>query len=118
MELAVAGVVMSALISNAIFSSRLSAEALMAARAGAQDAIVRIIRYKNCNASDCGGTLPYTITVGSRSAEVSMVDNLDGTLTVTSIGTAVTRKKQIKAVVGVDPVSGKINVLSFKEMPL
>ena len=51
MELAIAGVVISALLSNTVFSSRLSAEALAAARAGAQDAIIKIIRYKNCNAA-------------------------------------------------------------------
>jgi len=117
-ELAIAGVVISALLSNTIFSSRLSAEALAAARAGAQDAIVKIIRYKNCNATSCGGPVPYTITLGSRTALVSLVDNLNDTLTVTSVGTAVTRKKQIKAVVGVDPVSGKISVVSFEEVSL
>lgn len=117
-ELAIAGVVVSALLSNTVFSSRLTAEALSAARAGAQDAIVKIMRYKNCNASSCGGSVPYTITFGSRTADVSLVDNGDSTLTVSSVGTASTRKKKIEAVVGVDPSSGKINVLSFEEIPL
>lgn len=118
MELAVAGVIVSALLTNTVFNSRLSAEALAVARAGAQDAIVKIIRYKNCNASSCGGPVPYTITIGSRTAVVSIVDNLNNTLTVKSEGTAVTRKKKIEAVVGVDASSGKVSVLSFEEVSL
>lgn len=118
MELAIAGVVVAALLTNTVFSSRLSAEALAAARAGAQDAIVKIIRYKNCNATSCGGLAPYTITIGSRTALVSFVDNGNSTITVTSVGTAVLRKKQVKAVVGVDTLSGKINVVSFEEVSL
>lgn len=119
-ELAIAGVVLGAFLSNTVFSSKLSSEALAAARAGAQDAIIKIIRYKNCNASSCGGAVPYTITVGSRStALVSLVDNLDGTLTINSEGTAfLTRKKKIQARVGVDSNSGKISILSFGEVPL
>ncbi len=119
-ELTIAGVVLAAFLSNTVFSSKLSSEALAAARAGAQDAIIKIIRYKNCNASDCGGVVPYTITVGSRStALVGLVDNGDNTLTITSEGTAfLTRKKKIQARVGVDPGSGKVSVLSFGEIPL
>lgn len=118
MELAIAGVVISALLSNTVFSSRLSAEALAAARAGAQDAIIKIIRYKNCNATSCGGAVPYTITVGPRTtADVSLVEDvINHTLTVNSTGTALTRKKKIQAVVGIDPSSGKTSVVSLKEV--
>ncbi len=116
--LAIAGVVMATLLSNTILSSRLSAEALAVARAGARDAIIKIIRYKNCNASFCGGAVPYTLTLGSRTALVSLVDNGNNTLTVTSTGTAVTSRKRIRAVVGVEPLSGKISIVSFKEISL
>jgi len=118
MELAIAGVIIAMLVSNTVFSSRVSSEALAAARAGAQDAAVKIARYKDCNATYCGGTVPYTITVGSATAEVSLTDNGDNTLTVTSIGTVFTRKKKMEALVGVDPISGKINIISLEEKPI
>lgn len=120
MELTIAGVVLAAFLTSTVFSSKLSSEALTAARAGAQDGIMKVVRYKNCIAiPSCGGA-PYTITVGSRStASVSLVDNLDNTLTINSEGTALlTRKKKIQARVGVDPNSGKVSVLSFGEVPL
>jgi membrane protein YqaA with SNARE-associated domain len=119
-ELAIAGVIVAAFLSNTVFSSRLSSEALAAARAGAQDAIVKIMRYKNCNATSCGGAVPYTLSLdGERvTAYVEITDNLDNTLTVKSTGTALVSKKKIQAIIGIDPNSGKINVLSFQEIPL
>ncbi len=129
-ELAIAGVVVSALLTNTVFSSRLSAEALAAARAGAQDAIVRIIRYKNCPGLDgcpssycLNGASDYPIctaggTITGPTTSVTMSNSGSGIITVTSVGTAITRKKKVEAVVGVDPNSGKISVISFGEIPL
>ena len=129
-ELAIAGVVVSALLTNTIFSSRLSAEALAAARAGAQDAIIRIIRYKNCPGPDgcpssycLNGALDYPTctangTIAGPTTSVTMSNSGSGIITVTSIGTAVTRKKKVEAVVGVDTSSGKISILSLEEVSL
>ncbi len=59
MEIAIAGAIIATLLSNAAFSDRLSAEGLSMARAGAQDAIIKVVRHKNCdtvgNPSGCPG---------------------------------------------------------------
>lgn len=126
-ELAIAGIVVSALLTNTVFSSRLSAEALAAARAGAQDAIIKIIRDKNFAAPSPGYSL--SIIANRTSAQIIVCRDWKTVATpcdtanlgldeITSIGTALTRKKKIKAVVGVDPSSGKISVVSFGEIPL
>ncbi|MBI1839209.1 MAG: hypothetical protein HYR95_02885 [Candidatus Colwellbacteria bacterium] len=127
MEIAIAGVVVAAVISNTIFNSRLAAEALVAARAGAQDAIMKVVRNKNFSAAGAGYNLP---NIGDRaSAQVVVCKDLTtstvlcdtsspGLDEITSTGSALTRKKKMRAIIGVDSISGKVNVVSFKEVPL
>ena len=117
-ELTIAGVVVSALLTNTVFSSRLSTEALAAARAGAQDGLVKIIRYKSCPTS-CGGAVPYSITLGRATVLVEIIDNAPvNTLTVRSTATVISRKKMGEALVGVDTTTGKIDVISIAEKPI
>lgn len=134
-ELTIAGVVLSAFLSNTVLSSKLSSEALAAARTGAQDAIMKIIRNKDfvtplegyslLNISD--RTSAQIIVCKDSKTVVTSCDTSippippaisAGLDEITSIGTALTRKKKIQAVVGVDPNSGGISILSFKEVPL
>ena len=116
-ELAVAGVVTANALNNSFFGERLSAEAWQAARAGAGDAIMRIIR--TCPLSDCAAT-SYSLPVGSRStAQVTITrDPVSGNITVNSTGEAFTRKKKIEVILGVDQESGRVRVQSFKEVAL
>ncbi len=116
-ELAVAGVVAVNALNNSFFGERLAAEAWEAARAGAQDAIIKVIR--TCPLSDCSSS-NYSLSVGSRStAEVTIVrDPGSGRITVNSVGGAFTRKKKIEAILGVDQGSGQVKVQSFKEIAL
>lgn len=124
MELAIAGLIVGVLVSNTAASSRLAAQALVAARTGAEDATIKIARYKNCSALattfsiTCDGVTTYSLTVDTASAAVGITDNADGTLKIVSIGTAGTRKKRFEAVVGVDAFSGQIIIISMKETAL
>ncbi len=123
MELAISGLIVGVLVSNTVASSKMAAQALVAARTGAEDATVKITRYKNCSALatafsiTCDGVTTYPLTVDTASATVGVIDNADGTLKVVSIGTAGTRKKRFEAVVGVDAFSGQIIVISMQEKP-
>ena len=127
MELTIAGVIIASLITSTIFSERLSAEALAAARSGAQDAIVKIIRY-NCSSfiSGCPSENPdspdVVVLAENRTAEVYIAAKTpigDGVrFTVSSVGIAATNKKKIEALVEVSASSGKVSVVSFKEVPL
>lgn len=114
-ELALAGVITANALNNTLFGERLAIEASQAARAGAQDAILTVVR--RCPLSDCLLT-SYTLPVGSRStAAVTIVrDVISGKITVTSIGTAFTRKKKIEAILAVDQTTGQVKVQSFKEV--
>lgn len=116
-ELTIAGVVAANALSNSFFGERLAAEAWQAARAGAGDAIMRVVR--TCPLSNCA-TSTYSLPVGSRStAEVSIArDPISGKITINSVGGALTRKKKIEAILGVDQGSGQVKVQSFKEIAL
>ena len=123
MELAISGLIVGVLVSNTVASSKMAAQALVAARTGAEDAAVKITRYKNCSALattfsiTCDGVTTYSLTVNSASATVGVIDNTDGTLKVVSIGTAGTRKKRFEAVVGVDAFNGQTIIISMQEKP-
>ena len=116
-ELAAAGIVVVNALNNSFFGERLAAEAWQAARAGAQDAVLLVI--KKCPLSDCD-PVSYTLSVGPRStAQVTIVrDPVSGKITVGSTGESFTRKKKIEVILGVDQGSGQVKVQSFKEITL
>ena len=116
-ELAAAGIVVVNALNNSFFGERLAAEAWQAARAGAQDAVLLVI--KKCPLSDCD-PVSYTLSVGARStAQVTIVrDPVSGKITVGSTGESFTRKKKIEVILGVDQESGQVKVQSFKEIAL
>lgn len=97
-------------ITNAL-SVRAAAEALFLARAGAQDAIMRVVRDKNFSSSG------YTVPVGSRSATVVVTKDQPqaGQTTITATSSVVRRQKEIQAVVTIDGVTGQSEIVSFKE---
>lgn len=116
-ELAIAGVVAVNALNNSFFGERLAAEAWQAARAGAQDAIITVIR--KCPLSDCSPN-NYSLSVGARSsADVTIIrDQVSGKITINSTGSSFTRKKKIEVILGVDQETGQVKVQSFKEIAL
>jgi len=116
-ELAIAGVVAVNALNNSFFGERLAAEAWQAARAGAQDAIIFVIR--KCPLSDCSPN-SYSLTVGARSTAQVMIarDQASGKITINSTGESFTRKKKIEVLLGVDQETGQVKVQSFKEVAL
>lgn len=126
MELAIAGTVLSTVLNNTAFSQRLSAEALAAARAGAQDAIMKVSRNKDFEALSPGYSLSITdrasaqiIVCKNKKTVATACDTADGGKNeITSVGAALTRSKKIMAVLGMDIETGKVQVISFKEISL
>ena len=112
-ELALAGLVTANALNNTLFGERLAIEASQAARAGAQDAIMKVIR--NCPFSVCP---TYFFLVGPRSrADISFSrDIVSGNITITSTGSSFTRKKKMEAVLGVDQTTGQTQIRSLKEV--
>lgn len=116
LELAVAAALTAASLSNTFYGERMSSEALSAARAGAEDATLRVIRYKNCPTTGCPAS--YSMTVGSRTADVVIASDGQGHITIDSTGTAFTRKKKIEVILGVNSTTGEVKFQSFSEVAL
>lgn len=116
-ELALAGVITANALNNTLFGERLAIEASQAARAGAQDAIMRVIR--NCPLSNCSPS-SYSLSVGSRSSStVSISRNVvSGDITITSTGSSFTRRKKMEVILGVDETTGQAKIQSFREVAL
>ncbi|MDP3991543.1 MAG: hypothetical protein Q8P66_01400 [Candidatus Colwellbacteria bacterium] len=114
-ELALAGLVTANALNNTLFGERLAIEASQAARAGVQDAIMRVIR--SCPLSNCSPS-SYSLSVGSRSSSTVSIsrDVVSGNITINSTGSSFTRKKKMEAILGVDQTTGKVQIQSLKEV--
>jgi len=125
MEIAIAGAFLAYFLGQSGFGLKLSAEALAAARSGVEDARLKIVRDKNFTASPN----PYTMAVGSRSAEVTVCKNfrtvssacdtvMSGKYEVTSLGSAMSKRRQLKAILYIDSTTGEVQLESLNEVAL
>ncbi len=115
-ELGIAGVVTANALNNTFSGERLAAEAREAARAGAQDAIMVILR--TCPLSSCPAS--YNLNVGARAtAQVTITRDIDPSRTIiNSTGSVLNRKKKIEVILSIDQTTGQVKTQSFKEVPL
>ena len=114
-EIGIAGAFISYYLSQSGFGIKMSAEALAAAEAGVQDALIKIIRNKDFTSSG------YDLTVGNRSANVVVCkDTCAGTgkHKITSIGSALVKRREIEAVVNVNNTTGEVKIESILEAAL
>jgi hypothetical protein len=119
-EIGIAGAFISYYLSQSGFGIKMSAEALAAAEAGVQDALIKIIRNKDFTSSG------YDLTVGNRSANIivckdtktvsSLCDTENsGKHEITSIGSALVKKRKIEAIVNVNSATGEVKIESIQE---
>lgn len=109
-EIAIAGTLIAFVLSSSGLGERLSSQALAAAKAGIQDAFVKIAIDKNFNAP--GG---YTFSVDSRSVQVFVTKGIN-TDDVISIGTALNHQRKLEAILLVDQNTGKVDLKSITEI--
>lgn len=113
-EIAIAIAFLAYYFNTTIFAARLSAEALAAAQAGVDDAILKIILNKNYNDS-------YSLSVNRSAAEVIVCKDICagvGKHEIISEGNSLNRKKKIRAIVEVDSDTGQVKVESIEEIEL
>jgi len=118
-ELGLAGAFLIYYLSNSLYGTRLSETALVAAQAGIEDGILKVVLDKSCPNVNCPAS--YTITAGSGSADVVICKEScsgAGTTQVTSTGQALTRKHKIVAVLNVNNTTGLVTKESVTEIPL
>mgnify|MGYP001576961993 CR=1 FL=1 len=118
-EIAIAVAFLAYYFNTTIFATRLTAEALVAAQAGVDDALIKIVLNKNCPDSNCPS--PYTLTVSRATADVTICKDTcagAGKHEITSIGNSLNKKKKLRAVVQVDSTTGEVRTESINEIAL
>jgi len=127
--IAISGATISTLFNSSVYRERLAVQALYAARSGAEDAIMRILRYAKCpNATYCPST--YTLTLASGiTADVTIKDTgtvatgattlacSSSNLCIVSVGKDIAQKRMV-ASLGTSPTTGELQVQLFREYPL
>lgn len=122
-EIGIAGIFMAYYLSQSGLGIKLSEEALVAARAGIQDAKIKIIRNKSSIPNS------YTLNTGNRSAKITICKEMKtvfavcdtpmvGKYEITSLGAALTKRRQIRAMISIDSFTGEIRVESEKEVEI
>ena len=128
-EIGIAGAFIAYFLNQSGFGVKLSAEALAAAKAGIQDAKMRIVRNKNLDYTTSGS--PYTLIIGNRSALITIckdaktVSTACDTFTgmeqkheITSLGRAFTKRRQVQAILYINSTTGEMKLESEKEIEL
>ena len=116
-EIGVTGVFMAYYLSQSGLGVKLSEEALVAARAGIQDAKIRIVRNKSFIPSPN----PYALTVGNRTAQITTCKDTcagAGKFQITSLGMALAKRRQVQSIISVDSFTGEVKIESEKEIAI
>jgi uncharacterized protein (UPF0333 family) len=125
MEMAIAGAFLAYFLSQSGFGVKLSAEAFSAAQSGIEDAKLKIVRDKNFTVSPN----PYDLTIGNRTAEITVCKNfrtvsmacdtaMSGKYEITSLGSAMAKRRQLRAIFYVDDATGEVKLESLEEIAL
>lgn len=116
-EIGIAGAFLLFYLNTNVYGARLSNEAALAAQSGISDAVLRL----TLDGTWGGGN--YTVSVGSRSADVDVCKATCpvaspvgiGKYYVVSTGNALTRRSRLVAVISVDDTTGLVSIDSIKE---
>lgn len=125
-EIGIAGLFIMYFVSQGGFGAELSNEAFAAAYAGTEDGILRVVR--NYAFSSPSG---YALSVSSRSAVITVCRGFKTVTTacdtalptmakteITSLGSALSKRRELRAMLNVDQITGAVNVESIKEITL
>jgi len=122
-EIAIAMAFLTYYFNTIIYGSRLAAEALEVARAGADEAVLRVIRDKNYSS-----VTPFTFTVSQnplRTANVQVCKDIlcdsslaNGKTEILSTSAVLNRLARIRVILNVDATTGLVGVDAYEEKPL
>jgi hypothetical protein len=118
-EMGLAGAFLIYYLNNSLYGTRLSQAALVAAEAGIEDGILKVILDKSCPNANCPAE--YTINTESGSATVVICKEScsgAGTTQITSTGSSLTRRHKIVAILSVNDTTGLVTKNSITEIPL
>jgi hypothetical protein len=113
-EIAIAGALVAYILSSSGWGERLSARALAAARAGIEDAFIKITINKNFN-SPAG----YDISIDNQTVTVTVIKDPGGyptgTTKIISTGRALSRQRKLEGILVIQQETGKVDLKSLQE---
>lgn len=117
-ELGLASALLIYYLNNSLYGTRLSQEALVAASAGIEDGILRVVLDKDCPDVDCPAS--YTINTGNGVADVTICKDtcVIGKTEIVSTGRSLTKKHRFVAILNVSDATGLVTKDSVTEEPL
>ena len=115
-EVGITGVLLFYYLNTSLADSRLSNDALAAAQAGAEDAILKIALNKDCPNIACDAN--YNLTIDDRVANITICKDScagSGKTQITSIGHARNKEHTLVAILTVNSYTGELSIDSIKE---
>lgn len=122
MEIALVAVIISTTLLNSATNEKLASEALKGARAGIQDAAIRVVRY--CSISDDSTYCPssYTIAIDSQTVTLTIGSRVtvgsNYTRTITATGAVGLVRKKLQAILSINGTTGEVSGQSISEISL
>lgn len=112
MEIAITSGVLALLNASNSLNVRSAAEALYAARSGANDGLIKVVRDKNFNSAG------YVVSINTMTATVIVTKDqpAQGQTKIVSTSDVLSRRKVYQVIVSVDSVSGETNLISSGEI--
>jgi hypothetical protein len=112
LEIGIASAVLVFFLTSTGLSSRLSEEAFVAAQAGVNDVMLRLVRDK-----DFPTTSWSNRPVGTDFVDVQFTRDMPtiNQHTIVAIGRALNKRRKLTAILEVEPVTGSLKVLSLSE---
>jgi len=112
-EFAVAAVFINYFFSTSSLGEKLASRALAAAKAGIEDATIKLARDKEFLPS------AYNLSIDNDTATVSLSRQIDAynnyLITIDAIGTAGSRQRKLEAIIVVNRLTGQLNLQSLSE---
>lgn len=118
-EITLASTIVAYFLSSSGLSERLQTRALVAARAGVHDGVMRVVRDKEYGAT----SKQYSFSIDRDNVSVSVTRVINGganiyIYTIIAVGDAGGRERQIIATLSVSQTTGEARVESLVEAPL
>lgn len=113
-EIAIAGALAAFILSSSGWGERLSAQALAAAKAGQEDAFIKLTIDKNFSSDG------YTFSIGNQIVSVTVIKDPagypPGTAKIISIGKVLSRQRKLEGILIVNQDTGKVDLESIREI--
>ncbi len=114
-EIGVVGLVVSYFLIQSSFGIKSSIETSVAAQAGIQDALIKIIRDKDFTSA------PYNLSAGNWLTEVTVCRDTcvgSGKYEITSLGKVKNKQSKFRAIIEVNAANSEVNVESLEEIAI